>query len=185
MMTHYIDIDILQDAEMNSNVLMNTLFAKVHLQLAKGEQSNIGVSFPNFKKTLGDMLRLHGDKDSLQAILASNMMAGLKDYTKTTAVKQAPAHCQYRTVERVQVKSSLERLYRRSVKAGKVTEEDALVKIQTGTNKMLKLPYLQVVSKSTGQSFRLFVKHGQIQGNETAGAFTKYGLSSTATIPWF
>ncbi|WP_075204014.1 type I-F CRISPR-associated endoribonuclease Cas6/Csy4, partial [Serratia marcescens] len=40
-------------------------------------------------------------------------------------------------------------------------------------------------SLSTGQHFRLFVKQGQLQEKPTPGVFSFYGLSASATVPWF
>ena len=50
---------------------------------------------------------------------------------------------------------------------------------------MTDLPFLQVKSASTGQHFRLFVEHGQLQEQSCSGGFSLYGLSATTTIPWF
>ncbi|WP_152482130.1 type I-F CRISPR-associated endoribonuclease Cas6/Csy4, partial [Dickeya sp. DW 0440] len=36
-----------------------------------------------------------------------------------------------------------------------------------------------------GQPFLLFVEHGPLQDTPVAGVFSSYGLSATATIPWF
>jgi CRISPR-associated endonuclease Csy4 len=39
-------------------------------------------------------------------------------------------------------------------------------------------------SQSTGQPFRLFLDHRPCD-TASAGPFNTYGLSTTATIPWF
>ncbi|MEG1655801.1 MAG: type I-F CRISPR-associated endoribonuclease Cas6/Csy4, partial [Hafnia sp.] len=38
---------------------------------------------------------------------------------------------------------------------------------------------------STGQMFPLFIRQGKAQSHPQAGTFSSYGLSSTATVPWF
>ncbi|WP_365781323.1 type I-F CRISPR-associated endoribonuclease Cas6/Csy4 [Oryzomicrobium sp.] len=40
-------------------------------------------------------------------------------------------------------------------------------------------------SASTGQQFRLFIEHLPDQAGASPGAFSAYGLSPTATLPWF
>lgn len=47
------------------------------------------------------------------------------------------------------------------------------------------LPWLNLRSLSTGQSFRLFIRHGELLSAPVVGMFSTYGLSATATVPWF
>jgi CRISPR-associated endonuclease Csy4 len=47
------------------------------------------------------------------------------------------------------------------------------------------LPWINLRSLSNGQSFRLFIRHGDILAFPVGGEFSNYGLSSTATVPWF
>jgi len=47
------------------------------------------------------------------------------------------------------------------------------------------LPWLNLRSLSTGQSFKLFIRHGDLLSTPVSGMFTTYGLSATATVPWF
>ncbi|MCB1921872.1 MAG: type I-F CRISPR-associated endoribonuclease Cas6/Csy4, partial [Candidatus Competibacteraceae bacterium] len=66
-----------------------------------------------------------------------------------------------------------------------VTIEQAIQVIPDSKAKRLNLPYLVLTSQSTGQQFRLFVEHLAIREQAVAGEFSAYGLSSTATVPWF
>ena len=91
----------------------------------------------------------------------------------------------YRTVQRVQVKSSRERLLRRSVKKGWITEEEARIKLADVTEKRSQLPFIRVNSLSSGQTFLLFIHQGPLTNSPVAGVFSAYGLSAEATIPWF
>lgn len=45
------------------------------------------------------------------------------------------------------------------------------------------LPWLNLRSLSTGQSFRLFIRHGELLSAPVVGMFSTYGLSATATVP--
>ena len=47
------------------------------------------------------------------------------------------------------------------------------------------LPWINLRSLSNGQPFRLFIRHGDILAVPVGGEFSNYGLSSTATVPWF
>ncbi len=40
-------------------------------------------------------------------------------------------------------------------------------------------------SLSSQQQFKLFIRHGDLLTEPVKGEFSSYGLSATATIPWF
>lgn len=184
-MTHYIEIKLLPDQEFSPGLLMNALFAKFHRALVEIGHGQVGVSFPQAHKTLGATIRLHGNQGVLERLMAIKWMKGLSDYTSATAITAVPESCKYRVVKRVQAKSSVERMYRRSVKKGWLSAEEAEAKMNTAKEQQLKLPYIQLKSGSTGQSFRLFIQQGKTLDAPVAGSFSAYALSDVATIPWF
>jgi len=188
-MESYINITLLPDPEFPAPMLMNALFAKLHRVLVKIKSDGIGISFPSVnekKPTLGDQLRLHGTAVALQNLQAQNWLQGMRDHLETSEIEQVPANAQHRQIKRVQVKSSAERLRRRYSKRHQgVTEQDAAELIPITVEKRLTQPYLQLKSESSGQSFRLFLQHQPPQAEAVAGAFNCYGISQTATIPWF
>ncbi|TCV91563.1 type I-F CRISPR-associated endoribonuclease Cas6/Csy4 [Biostraticola tofi] len=184
-MDSYIDITVLPDLEFNGPQLLNAVFAKLHRALAQLGTGSVGVSFPDVDKTLGNCLRLHGTKDALQTLAQINWLQGLKDYIEITEILNVPANTKFRTVRRIQVKSSVERLRRRSVSRGRLTYEQAIVRIPDEVEKRSKLPFVQLRSLSNGQTFKIFVEHGPLINASVTGYFSFYGLSAEATIPWF
>lgn len=184
-MDHYLDIRLLPDPEFKETVLMNALFAKLHRALVQTGQGEIGVSFPGAGKDLGDTLRLHGNRNALSRLMELGWIKGLRDYSDLSSIKPVPNNCRYRIVKRVQSKSSVARLYRRSVRKGWMTLEEAEKKIADHKVQLLKQPYVQVRSKSSGQFFRLFVQQEKCVDSPCEGTFSAYGLSGDATIPWF
>ncbi|MGQ8774829.1 type I-F CRISPR-associated endoribonuclease Cas6/Csy4 [Serratia sp. NA_112.1] len=184
-MDHYQDICVLPDPEFSEPMLMAALFAKLHRALAADGQGKIGVSFPDMQRTPGAVLRLHGGHEALNELQKSGWLKGLRDYTGVGAIQAVPAGAQYRTVSRVQVKSSVERLRRRAVSKGWLTEEQAKEKIPRANEQRSSLAFIALKSLSTGQSFRLFVKQGELRETPVEGRFSFYGLSPSATIPWF
>ncbi|MVZ47588.1 type I-F CRISPR-associated endoribonuclease Cas6/Csy4, partial [Escherichia coli] len=78
----------------------------------------------------------------------------------------------WRCVSRVQVKSSPERLLRRSVRKGWLTEEEAQKRMATMEEERTDLPWLNLRSLSSGQSFRLFIRHGDLLPAPVAGLFS-------------
>ncbi len=184
-MDHYLEIRVLPDPEFSEPLLMAALFAKLHRALGARGQGDIGVSFPEYGKTPGAVLRLHGSHAALNELEAGRWRAGLNDYCRCSTITPVPAVSRWRVVSRVQVKSSPERLLRRSVRKGWLSEEQAEARRQTMAIQQTTLPYLSLKSLSSGQSFRLFIRHGDILPVPVAGRFSSYGLSVQATIPWF
>jgi len=184
-MNYYIDIKILPDPEFSSTVLMNALFAKLHRVLAEAGRGEVGISFPLAQKNLGDCLRLHGESGALQRLMEKNWLKGLSDYSSVSEMAVIPEKCQYCIVKRVQAKSSVERMYRRSVNKGWLTSEEADVRAKEHKEQHLKLPFVQLKSQSSGQMFRLFIQQGKLLNAPVKGEFSAYGLSCGATIPWF
>ncbi len=184
-MDYYLDITLLPDPEFEKQVLLNALFSKFHRGMSQTVPGEIGVSFPDFDKRLGVRLRLHGSAESLDKLMAAGWMKGLGDYTRVSDIQVVPADCQYRTVRRVQAKSAWNKR-KRSIAKGWLSEEEAEAKIPDDQQKSLKhLPFLQIKSLSNGNVMRIYVEHGELQGTPQEGTRNSYGLSSTATIPWF
>ena len=184
-MDNYIDIRVQPDPEFTTSQLLNALFAKLHRALGQLADGSIGVSFPEVGRTLGECLRLHGSKDALSALEQTCWLKGLRDYTHISPCQKVPAEVKFRTVRRVQFKSSAERLRRRAVAKGRCTAEEAAVRIPVTVEKRSQLPFLQIKSLSNGQMFYVFVEHGPLQETAVAGRFSAYGFSVQATIPWF
>lgn len=184
-MDHYIEIRILPDPEFSTITLMEALFAKLHRALGHSGQGRIGVSFPAVGKTLGDRLRLHGSLDALTVLDAQPWRKGLGDNTEHSGILPLPEVVQYRRVRRVQLKSNVDRLRRRSVKKGWLTEEEAGLRIVAAAEQRSSLPFIRLKSLSSEQTFLLFIEHGPLCDHATEGMFSAYGLSPTATVPWF
>lgn len=183
-MDSYIDITVLPDPEFSSTTLINAVFAKLHRVLMKVAQGRIGVSFPSYKNTLGKILRIHGCQMDLGVLLAEPWLKGLGDYTQVSEIQPVPAGCAYRTVYREHTKSAHNKL-KRSLSKGWITEEEAAVRFKTEQSKTSDLPFANVKSLSTGEQIRIFIGLGDLQGQPTKGEFSSYGLSKTATVPWF
>lgn len=186
-MDRYLDIRILPDPEFPAHQLMNALFAKLHRCLARLGVDDIGVSFPEVdesRPSLGATLRLHGAEAAFQRLLAEPWLVGMRDHVEMTGVMPVPADVQYRRVRRAQAKSSPERLRRRQMKRHGWSEREARDRIPESIRQTLTLPFLSVESRSTGQRFHIFLRH-ELADGPSPGSFNAYGLSSTATVPWF
>lgn len=187
-MDHYVDLQLLPDPEIAQPHLMGALFSKLHLALAARRSEHIGISFPGVQAVpaaLGDHMRLHGDQAALAALMASNWLMGMRDHVRPTPVLVVPSKARYRVVSRVQAKSSPERLRRRQMRRHGLDAEQALARVPDSAAERLDLPFVQLRSQSTDQTFRVFIRHGVIVDVPRVGAFGTYGLSADGTIPWF
>lgn len=184
-MDHYLNIRVLADPEFSTQALLEALFAKLHRALVATGHGRIGVSFPRAGKTLGSQLRLHGGSGDLVELQSAGWLKGLRDYCECSEIIPIPTRVQYRVVRRVQVKSNAQRLRRRSVSKGWLTEEEALLRIPDNREQQCNLPFLRLKSLSSAQSFLLFIDQGELQETPVSGTFSAYGLSAIATVPWF
>jgi len=187
-MDAYLEIRLLPDPEFPPTTLMNVLFGKLHRGLVAHGGRNIGVSFPDVGKhgrSLGEYLRLHGNEVELEKLMISNWLVGMRDHAAVSEITEVPARAKQRVVRRVQAKSNPERQRRRLIARKGISAERAMQTIPDSAAKRLNLPYLVLTSQSTGQQFRLFVEHLAVREQAVGGEFSAYGLSSTATVPWF
>lgn len=184
-MDSYQDIRVLPNPELSIERLMSALFAKLHLALGQFAVGRVGVSFPRAAATPGDVLRLHGCARVLASFESLTWCQGLCKHIESSGILAVPAGVKYRVVSRYQVKSNAERLRRRSIKKCWLTDEQALERIPDSRSQRCDLPFIALKSLSTGQRFRLFIRQGELRDSPTQGIFGSYGLSATATVPWF
>ncbi|MDR1648399.1 MAG: type I-F CRISPR-associated endoribonuclease Cas6/Csy4 [Zoogloeaceae bacterium] len=213
-MDHYIDFRIRSDPEFSVPQLMSILFTRLHLALVNLNSTDIGVSFPDVvqlepetdkqKLTVGARLRLHADANRLQVVMQYIRLNDLRDYLQIGNISPIPKQVQYCQVSRVIPKSPPDRLLRRQmrrhpeyhsredarraaiqrlVKERNVSEEAASK--QVDRVQKCGLPFVSLKSQSTNQPFRLFIKHDLSVSQPRTGSFNSYGLSASATVPWF
>ena len=197
MMKYYIEVTLIPDLENNIYFLWEKIYPQLHLQLVKGknkaENSEIGVSFPEHNpRFLGKKIRLFSQEESqLEAFSINECLAKFNDYVHIKSIQAVPEEItHYANFYRVQVKSNVERLMRRSIKNGKCTQEEAASKFDGLTNKETNLPYIQLKSNSNGEPFKLFIDcykqpSKKTQQSKQKQDFNCYGLSKTATVPIF
>ncbi|MFN3712430.1 MAG: type I-F CRISPR-associated endoribonuclease Cas6/Csy4 [Alcanivoracaceae bacterium] len=187
-MDHYIDIRLRPDPEFPAAMLMGALYGKLHRALVDLQADDIGVSFPGHKlrpRMLGDQLRLHGSAGALASLMAQPWLVGMHDHIVVSSASRAPTEAKHCLVRRRQFKTNVERLRRRRMRRHGETPELVRQRIPDSVEKKVDLPFVTLRSRSTGQSFSLFIEHGEPQRGPVDGPFNQYGLSSQATVPWF
>lgn len=188
MTTHYLDIRVVPDPETSVAQLLGALYDRLHLALVQQRTDRIGVSFPGYNttpRTLGNVLRLHGDEQALRQLLLTDWLKGVRDHVRLTEIAPVPPDATYRTVQRRQFKTNVERLRRRRMQRKGETEEQAKQAIPATVERRPNLPFVHLRSRSNNQSYCLFVALGPAASNASPGTFNSHGLSPTSTIPWF
>lgn len=188
MTTHYIDLTVVPDPESTVSQLLGALYGRLHLALVEQRLESVGVSFPGYginPRTLGNVLRLHGELASLERLMGTDWLKGVRDHVRMTSPTAAPADASHRVVGRRQFKTNAERLRRRRMRRKGETAEQAAQAIPLTVERDPNLPYVHLRSRSRGQSFCLFIALGPEQPRPTSGTFNSYGLGQTATVPWF
>ncbi|MCH8531613.1 MAG: type I-F CRISPR-associated endoribonuclease Cas6/Csy4 [Saccharospirillum sp.] len=187
-MDHYLEIQLRPDPEFGAPMLMNALISKLHRALVEMEATDIGISFPDYSlspRNLGGRLRLHGNEQRLNQLMEKRWLLGMSDHAICNTPQPVPAEAKHRIVQRRQVKSNAERLRRRRMKRKGETYEQAAQAIPISIEQKSNLPFATLSSRSTGELFKLFIDQGEPLTAEQPGAFSSYGLSKGATIPWF
>jgi len=183
-MNHYIDIQIQPDAEMRENVLLNKVYTKFHKALFTLQSNDIGVSFPKYRIKLGSTLRIHAEENRLLHLQQLNWLGGLSSYCKVSAIQSIPDKVMYRTVSRVQTTMSSAKL-QRLIKRGTIAESEIKHYKAKIFQQSLDNAYLEIESASNGHKHRRYIEFGKLTETSILGEFNQFGLSKTATIPWF
>lgn len=188
MALHYIDIDLRPDPEFATHHLLSALYGRLHRALVELKSTQLRVSFPGYALKpigLGQTLRLIGGAEDLAQLMARPWLAGVADHVQLGPVQLVPPDAPHRRLQRVQAKSSPDRLRRRQMKRHGISAEEAARRIPDSAAEQLHLPFITMHSASTGQPFRLFLSVIEVPAPQQTGDFNAYGLSSCRSIPWF
>ena len=183
-MDYYIHIKLNPDAEMRENVLLNKVYTKLHKALFDLKADDIGISFPQWKVMLGRTLRLHSTQERLVSLQAINWLGGLVDYCNISDALPIPYEVKHRTVSRIQTTMSQSKL-NRLVKRGSISRKDTRDYRAKMFSRGLDNPYVELTSGSNGHKHRRYIAFGDLLDTAKEGQFDQFGLSNTATVPWF
>lgn len=192
-MKFYLDITLLPDSEINIGFLWHKVYGQTHRALVEKKNANgnsdIAVSFPTYDDTvfpLGNKLRLLASTEKqLEQLGIDKYLKNLTDYCHCTSIKEVPQSVNiFVRFKRVQFDTNIERLVRRRAKRKNESFEQAFEHLNGFKDKDSKLPFVNMNSLSSNHRFRLFIQKEEAE-REKLGDFTCYGLSKTATVPWF
>jgi len=200
-MKYYIDITLLSDAEANLGFLWQKVFQQVHIALVDNKvgnnESDVAISIVDYGNKmfpLGNKLRLlASNEDSLQKLNVHRWLNRLNDYCHISSITIVPTGIkQYACFSRKNVKSIWKKAQRRAVHLGKPYDEVLAYLIEEDQSKECKFPFITVQSQDTKKrveqdvscQFPLFIRR-TLYDAAVSGKYDCYGLSKTATVPWF
>lgn len=183
-MNYYLDIKIVPDDDVPIYFIRNKIYSKLHKALHTLKSTDIGVSFPRYKVLLGDVIRLHSSETRLKELNAMNWLGGLSGYCSVSAVQKIPEKVSHRNTSRIQANMTEAKL-RRLIKRGSISIEDAKNYKAKMFSQGLDNPYIEFESSSNGHKHRRYLNFSNFCDTASSGEFDSFGLSKTATVPWF
>jgi CRISPR-associated endonuclease Csy4 len=169
------------------------LYQQIHLALVENKvaenASAIGVSLPGYNENqfcLGAKLRLFAqDENVLEQMHCEKWLNRLKDYVHLSGIKPVPEKLtEHACFKHIKLKGNKEKLARRRAKRNGETIRQALSHFEDFEEQRSKLPYINMISQTNGQRFRLFIEKQEMQQPKT-GLYSCYGLSNSTTVPLF
>lgn len=192
-MRYYIELILLPDLGIPLHSILEKLFQQIHIALVENktddDTSHIGISFPEYNPeahSLGIKLRLFSlDSEALSQLEIEKWLSRLRDYISINEIEKVPVEIKgYACFSQQKTKGNREKLARRRAKRKAETLEDAMVNFSNYKPEMFNTPYVNMVSQTNGQHFRLYIQRTFVE-NEQNGLFNCYGLSRTTTVPIF
>lgn len=187
------EISLLPGEEITPYFIWQKLYQQIHLALAENKSgenaSEIGVSFPQYDPRqfqLGCKLRLFAENEqTLEQMQCEKWLSRLRDYVHLKSIAPVPEKLLgHVCFKQVKMKGSKEKLARRRAKRQGETLQQALAYFSNYKEQRSKLPYINMVSQTNGQRFRLFIEK-QVMGQAQTGKYSCYGLSNSTTVPVF
>lgn len=183
-MDSYIELQLKPDAEMREAELSSKVFTKFHKALVTLNTNQIGISFPKARFKLGRVYRIHGEASLLNNFKGLDWLGPLNGYCQLSDILTVPENPQYCVISERRSNLSKAKL-RRLIARGNIDKEgEKRYKVKM-LSQSFDNPYLDLFSGSTEQVHRKFFAFSDLKEKPIDGKFDTYGLSKTATVPWF
>ncbi len=108
----------------------------------------------------------------------------MKGYCDVSEIMLVPKNSKFRTASRKQTTMSQAKL-RRIIKRESISKEETKRYKEKMFSKKLNEPYLELLSLSNRKKYRRYIEFGELLDQPVYGKFDQFGLSKTATVPWF
>lgn len=202
-MKFFLDITLLPSGEANLGFLWHKVFQQAHIALVDkkigANISEVAISIPGYNSEkskdrrfpLGNKLRLLAeDETKLKAININKWLERLTDYCHIKSIKQVPESVKkYAKFSRKNVVAPFKKAQRRAEHLEKPLSDTIDFMLKEKQLQECELPFVYMESQTKTESgkknrFRIFIER-EFFDSPVKGTFDCYGLSKTATIPWF
>lgn len=211
-MKFYIEITLLPGADIDLHYLWSKIYQQIHLSLVEIQDHNgnvpVGISLPEYNEQeyqLGSKLRLFASEESvLNELNIKAWIKSLHDYVHLTSIRPVPKTVKnFAVYSRKQInrsQSKLKRIIKRKAIRDGISIEEAgkfyhdsidclggkyLQNDSTSKNGLLKQPFINIKSLSTGEHFRMFIEKKIVSENSINMEFNTYGLNKNSKVPEF
>jgi len=192
-MNKYVEITLLNDADIDLYFLWEKLYAQLHLAFVETVNDNglvsVGVSFPKYrdgnKPWLGDKIRIFAESEGeLNNLNLDKWLDRLTDYIHVKKVKDVPEKVNgYAFFKRLNDKSNQEKLARRRAKNLDISIEEARVFFADQDNRqqpkrqLTHYPYISTLSLHSDSKYPMTVVREETTEAVFNGGFSTYGFS--------
>lgn len=192
-MQYYMDVTLLPCVDIGIHFLWEKVFQKIHIGFVESQNNAgevlAGIALPEYnedKNQLGRKLRIFANEEAIfESLKIAERLKNFSDYVHITKTRLVPEGItNYACYKRLQPKSNKERIARRLAKRKGIELLQARELLRGTKERMVKTPYINVYSKSSGKRFRLIIQR-EIRDQLVSEPFTSYGLSKTGTVPEF
>lgn len=181
-MNFYFDIVLRPKKNIKPNQLLSKVYKSLHLELVKLKSDDIGVSFPEAQRGLGEIIRVHGQEEKLTLLLESGWIQEYQTSCYFSQVSEIPSDTKFRKYSRIQPVHSISKFKRLEKRGSQVAFKDYMADM---AKDVLNNPYITLKSESTGKIYKKFIKIGNIESGPISGQFDTFGLSHVGNVPVF
>jgi len=192
-MNKYVEITLLNDAEIDLYFLWEKLYIQLHLAFVEAADDNglvsTGVSFPKYregsKPWLGDKIRIFaGSEGELENLNLDKWLDRLTDYIHVKKVRDVPEKVNgYAFFKRLNDKSNQEKLARRRAKNLNISIDDSRAFFadqetrQQPKRQLTDYPYISMLSLHSNSKYPMTIVREEATEAVFNGGFSTYGLS--------
>lgn len=143
----------------------------------------IGIGFPEYdteKQTLGKIISLFGDEDSLAQLNLPHSTPDLRDFIRVSSPVEVVSPGKYTIFQKAKPKGHPENKIRRAMRRHGLTREEAErryseYQAQDRHSRVKGLPYLKLYSKSTRQTYPVYIR--RVEAHHAGERFNTFGLA--------
>ncbi|MFI3256563.1 MAG: type I-F CRISPR-associated endoribonuclease Cas6/Csy4 [Psittacicella sp.] len=196
--THYLDIKVIPQAEISSNIILSKAFGLLHPYMVEYNHflsdKQLSIGFPKYSdNSVGEILRVFGDKLQLEKLISTFNI--LNSYIEDLEVKITPKNItdyEYFYRERYISNSQINRNIARKNRKNEIYSDEEMKDMIKKYSSKKKAPFLVINSKSTQQEkIRIYIgSKKSSKGNY--GILSSFGLNqkknldlSFSTVPIF